>query len=127
FQKYWQGVIKESEKENLLPDLSQGFQEPKRIREDDDGSSIELWKKQSRILEQNKDKLVYRHVVNDEILVASAYASSWMSLSSADEPELQAIVESLLPLRHRVPELSLIMDGKKPKGIRSILLLGHLL
>jgi hypothetical protein len=39
-----------------------------------------------------------------------------MSLSSADEPVLQAIVESLLPLKYRVPELSLVIDGKKPKG-----------
>jgi hypothetical protein len=37
------------------------------------------------------------------------------SLSSADESMLQAIVESLLPLRYRIPELTLIMDGKKIK------------
>ncbi|GES81632.1 hypothetical protein GLOIN_2v1771827 [Rhizophagus clarus] len=39
-----------------------------------------------------------------------------MSLFSADEAVLQAIVESLLPLKYRIPELSLIMDGKKQKG-----------
>ncbi|GES87573.1 hypothetical protein GLOIN_2v1771827 [Rhizophagus clarus] len=39
-----------------------------------------------------------------------------MSLFSADEPVLQAIVESLLPLKYHIPELSLIMDGQKQKG-----------
>jgi hypothetical protein len=39
-----------------------------------------------------------------------------MSLFSADEPVLQAIVESLLPLKYRIPELSLVMDGTKLKG-----------
>src|SRR6266498_4346626 len=92
---------------------------------------LELWKKQSQILEQNKNKLVYRQVVNDALLVASAYENlvkgnimpfikilktflltrSQMSLSSADEAVLQAIVE---PLKYRVPELSLVMNGKMP-------------
>ncbi|CAB4380792.1 unnamed protein product [Rhizophagus irregularis] len=81
--------------------------------------------------EQNKDKSVYRQVVNDALLIASAYENlvagnvipfieilktflstrSKMSLFSADEPVLQAIVESLLPLKYRIPELSLVMDG----------------
>src|SRR5688572_26813237 len=39
-----------------------------------------------------------------------------MSLFSADEAVLQAIVESLLPLKYRIPELSLVMDGTKLKG-----------
>ncbi|RGB43452.1 hypothetical protein C1646_661479 [Rhizophagus diaphanus] len=39
-----------------------------------------------------------------------------MSLSSADEAVLQAIVESLLPLKYCIPELSLVMDGTKLKG-----------
>ncbi|POG69462.1 hypothetical protein GLOIN_2v1480021 [Rhizophagus irregularis DAOM 181602=DAOM 197198] len=39
-----------------------------------------------------------------------------MSLSSANESMLQAIVEILLPLKYHIPELSLVMDGKKPKG-----------
>ncbi|CAB5211707.1 hypothetical protein RhiirA5_418731 [Rhizophagus irregularis] len=34
-----------------------------------------------------------------------------MSLSSANESMLQAIVENLLPLKYRIPELSLVMDG----------------
>src|SRR6266487_4039494 len=99
--------------------------------------SLEPWKKQCQIIEQNKNKLVYRQVVNDALLVASAYENlvagniipfvkilktflstrSQMSLSSADEPVLQAIVESLLPLKYRIPELSLVMNGKKPKGL----------
>ncbi|CAB4480611.1 unnamed protein product [Rhizophagus irregularis] len=107
----------------------------KRVRDTDTNSS-ELVTKQIRILEQNKDKLVYRQVVNDAFLIASAYENlvagnllpfieiiktflstrSQMSLSSADEPVLQAIVESLLPLKYHIPELSLVMDGTKPKG-----------
>ncbi|PKY57159.1 hypothetical protein RhiirA4_478027 [Rhizophagus irregularis] len=39
-----------------------------------------------------------------------------MSLSSANEPVLQAIVENLLPSNYCIPELSLVMNGKKPKG-----------
>ncbi|CAB4492895.1 unnamed protein product [Rhizophagus irregularis] len=92
--------------------------------------------KQIRILEQNKDKLVYRQVVNDALLIASAYENlvannilpfiellktflstrSQISLSSANEPVLQAIVENLLLLKYRIPELSLVMDSTKLKG-----------
>src|SRR6266536_5435113 len=98
---------------------------------------LELWKKQCQTIEQNKNKLVYRQVINDSLLVASAYENlvagniipfikilktflstrSQMSLSSADEPVLQAIVESLLPLKYRIPEFSLVINGKKPKGL----------
>src|SRR5438034_9173135 len=98
---------------------------------------LELWKKQCQTIEQNKNNLVYRQVINDALLVASAYEKliignimpfikilktflltrSRMSLSSADEAVLQAIVESLLPLKYCVPELSLVMNGKKPKGL----------
>ncbi|CAB4375742.1 unnamed protein product [Rhizophagus irregularis] len=53
--------------------------------------------KQIRILEQNKDK-------------------SQISLSSANEPVLQAIVENLLPLKYCIPELLLVMDRTKLKG-----------
>ncbi|PKY40542.1 hypothetical protein RhiirA4_453936, partial [Rhizophagus irregularis] len=102
----------------------------KRTRNNDTDSSSELITKQIRILEQNKDKLVYRQVVNDALLIASAYENlitnnilpfiellktflltrSQISLSSANEPVLQAIVENLLPLKYRIPELSLVMD-----------------
>ncbi|GBB91482.1 hypothetical protein RclHR1_01880013 [Rhizophagus clarus] len=125
-QMYWTGVINECGKENILTTIS--------IQ--DSNPSIELWTKQMEVLEKNKDKLLYRHVVNNALLVASAYenlvegniipfikslktfllARSQMSLYSADEPVLQAIVESLLPLIYRIPELSLVMDGKKEKG-----------
>jgi hypothetical protein len=79
---------------------------------------------------------MYREVINDALLVAQAYESlvasdimpfikilktflltrSRKSLSLADESMLQAIVESLLPLRYRIPELALVMDGEKSKG-----------
>ncbi|CAB4403675.1 unnamed protein product [Rhizophagus irregularis] len=108
----------------------------KRTRNNDTDSSSELITKQIRILEQNKDKLVYRQVVNDALLIASAYENliannilpfiellkiflltrSQISLSSANEPVLQAIVENLLPLKYRISELSLVMDGTKLKG-----------
>ncbi|CAB4480022.1 unnamed protein product [Rhizophagus irregularis] len=109
----------------------------KRVRDISDANlSSEPVTKQIRILEQNKDKLVYNQVVNNAFLIASAYESlvagnllpfieilktflsarSKMSLSSANEPVLQAIVESLLPLEYSIPELSLVMDGTKLKG-----------
>ncbi|CAB4382010.1 unnamed protein product [Rhizophagus irregularis] len=107
----------------------------KRARDNNSDSSGFITK-QIQILEQNKDKLVYRQVVNDATLIVSAYENlvsgniipfieilktflstrSQMSLFSADEPVLQAIVESLLPLKYCIPELSLVMDGTKPKG-----------
>jgi hypothetical protein len=79
---------------------------------------------------------VYREVINDALLVVQAYESlvigdimpfikilktflltrSRKSLSLADESMLQAIVENLLPLRYRIPELALVMDGEKSKG-----------
>ncbi|CAB4484464.1 uncharacterized protein OCT59_017750 [Rhizophagus irregularis] len=109
----------------------------KRARDTNDAdSSSEIVTKQIRILEQNKDKLVYRQVINDACLIASAYENlvagniipfieilktflstrSKMSLFSTDESVLQAIVESLLPLKYRIPELLLVMDGTKLKG-----------
>ncbi|GBC33537.2 hypothetical protein GLOIN_2v1817937 [Rhizophagus irregularis DAOM 181602=DAOM 197198] len=51
-----------------------------------------------------------------EILKTFLLTRSKMSLSSANESMLQAIIESLLPLKYRIPELSLVMDGKKLKG-----------
>ncbi|CAB4492997.1 unnamed protein product [Rhizophagus irregularis] len=112
FNKIWTEKIdfQVKQKENL-----------KRTRNNDTDSSSE----------QNKDKLVYRQVVNDALLIASAYENlvannilpfiellktflltrSQISLSSANEPVLQAIVENLLPLKYRIPELSLVIDG----------------
>ncbi|GBC05235.1 hypothetical protein RclHR1_06110009 [Rhizophagus clarus] len=107
-----------------------------RDNDDDNDTNYNSFKKQIQFLEQNKDKLVYRQVINNGLLIASAYESlivgdiipfiknlktflltrSQMSLFSANEPVLQAIVESLLPLKYFIPELSLIMDGKKRKG-----------
>ncbi|EXX66297.1 uncharacterized protein OCT59_025649 [Rhizophagus irregularis] len=112
------------------------IRELKRIRDNDADDTDRSWKKQSQILEQNKDNLIYRQVINDALLVASAYEDlvknniipfieilktflltrSKISLSSANESMLQAIVESLLPLKYRIPELSLVMDGTKSKG-----------
>ena len=39
-----------------------------------------------------------------------------MSLLSANEYVLQGIVEGLLPLQYRIPELSLVMNSQKQKG-----------
>ncbi|CAB4477203.1 unnamed protein product [Rhizophagus irregularis] len=113
--------------------------ELKRVKDNDTGDTDDTdrsWKKQCQILEQNKNNLIYRQVINDALLIASAYESlvigniipfieilktflltrSRMSLSLANESMLQAIIESLLPLKYRIPELSLVMDGKKLKG-----------
>ncbi|UZO03653.1 uncharacterized protein OCT59_024057 [Rhizophagus irregularis] len=79
--------------------------ELKRVRENDTEDTDRTWKKQIQILEQNKDNLMYRQVVNDALLITSAY-----------EDLVIAIVESLLPLKYRIPELSLVMNGKKLKG-----------
>ncbi|RGB36916.1 hypothetical protein C1646_666574 [Rhizophagus diaphanus] len=112
------------------------IRELKRVRDNDTEDTDRSWKKQTQILEQNKNNLMYRQVVNDALLIASAYENlvigniipfieilktflltrSKMSLSLANESMLQAIVESLLPLKYRIPELSLVMDGKKSKG-----------
>ncbi|CAB5308690.1 unnamed protein product [Rhizophagus irregularis] len=88
------------------------IRELKRIRDNDADDTDRSWKKQSQILEQNKDNLIYRQVINDALLVASAYED----LVKANESMLQAIVESLIPLKYRIPELSLVMDGTKSKG-----------
>ncbi|GBB91294.1 hypothetical protein RclHR1_01850004 [Rhizophagus clarus] len=138
--KVLESVFNKKWNENLI---FQGKQtrKLKRVRDSNDVDTDSLYtdnsfKKQIQILEQNKDKLVYRQFINDGLLAASAYENlvtgniipfikilktflltrSQISLSSADEPVLQAIVESLLPLKYRIPELSLIMDGKKQKG-----------
>ncbi|CAB4375739.1 unnamed protein product [Rhizophagus irregularis] len=88
FNKIWTEKIdfQVKQKENL-----------KRTQNNNTDSSSELVTKQIRILEQNKDK-------------------SQISLSSANEPVLQAIVENLLPLKYCIPELLLVMDSTKLKG-----------
>ncbi|CAB4375206.1 unnamed protein product [Rhizophagus irregularis] len=120
FNKIWTEKIgiQVKQKENLK----------KRTRDNDTDLSFELVTKQIQILEQNRDKLVYRQVVNDAFLIVSAYENlvvdniipfiellktflltrSQISLSSADESVLQAIVENLLPLKYCIPELSLV-------------------
>ncbi|GES81853.1 hypothetical protein GLOIN_2v1781474 [Rhizophagus clarus] len=113
--------------------------ELKRVRDNDadtDNSFTKFQKKQNQILEEYENN-VNHHIINDTLpIIASAYENlvidnimpfieilktflstrSRMSLSSANESMLQAIVESLLPLKYHIPELSLVMDGKKPKG-----------
>ncbi|GET00436.1 bromodomain-containing protein [Rhizophagus clarus] len=101
-------------------------------------------KRQNQILEENKNNVVYNQVVNDAIPVASAYENlvigdiipfieilkaflstrSRMSLLSADESMLQAIVESLLPLKYRIPELSLAGDTYISLELKYISLVG---
>jgi hypothetical protein len=107
--------------------------------------------KQIQILDQNKNKLIYKQVINNAVQITSAYEdlvkgnislfikllksflltrSSQMSLSTADEPVLQAIVESFLPPKCYISELSLVMNGKLPKksgryGFSDIFILGN--
>ena len=97
---------------------------------------LESRKKQKQNLEQQKKDLIYQQVVDNALLNAKAYielaagnispfikilktfllSRSRMSLLSANEYVLQGIVEALLPLQYRVPELSLVMDSQKQKG-----------
>ncbi|RIA92959.1 hypothetical protein C1645_820030 [Glomus cerebriforme] len=97
---------------------------------------------------QKRDKAVFRKVIDDSFHVASAHENliarnvmpftiiiktflltrSRMLLSSANEPVLQAIVKSLLPLRYRVSELSLLkyvslvglMGNQKNTGVNEL-------
>ncbi|RGB35804.1 hypothetical protein C1646_758906 [Rhizophagus diaphanus] len=116
-QAFWKNSFKEYKKENL---------DPAAISHSENAINVHLL-----------DNLVYRQVDDDAILIASAYKNliadnimpfikilktsllnrSQMSLSSANEPVLQAIVEKLLPSNYcMIPELSLVINGKKPKG-----------
>ncbi|GBB96328.1 hypothetical protein RclHR1_27290001 [Rhizophagus clarus] len=114
--------------------------ELKRTRDNDtntnNSSTSKTQKKQNQILEENKNNEIYKQNINNTFPVTSAYENLvigniipfieiiktflstrlQMSLSSADESMLQVTVESLLPLKYRIPELLLVMDGKKPKG-----------
>ncbi|GBC07125.1 hypothetical protein RclHR1_07280002 [Rhizophagus clarus] len=101
----------------------------KRARDDDvDLSTGKSYGKQIRILEQNKDDLVFNDVINNALYATLAYKNlvniipfinilktsllsrSQMSLSSMNEPVLQAIVEGFLSRKYQIPELSLVMD-----------------
>ncbi|GBC06106.1 hypothetical protein RclHR1_06620004 [Rhizophagus clarus] len=110
--------------------------ELKRVQDNNVDLFTDHIAKQFQILEQNKDDLVFRNVVSDAFCATLAYKNlvtgniipfiknlkislisrSQMSLFSADEAVLQAIVEGLLPRKYRIPELFLVMDGKKQKG-----------
>ncbi|GES79108.1 hypothetical protein GLOIN_2v1843805 [Rhizophagus clarus] len=158
WQIFWQRVIKEYKKENLVPATTESLcttttgsscpkktitesakqkEKLKRIRDNDtDDLSSEHWKKQCIIIKQNKDNLMYRKAIDNILQVISAHESliagnvipfievlktrllarSQMSLSSANEPVLQAIIENILQLNCYIPELSLVIDGKKSKG-----------
>ncbi|GES94953.1 hypothetical protein GLOIN_2v1771827 [Rhizophagus clarus] len=77
---------------------------------------------------QNKDDLVFNDVINNALYATLAYKNlvniipfinilktsllsrSQMSLSSMNEPVLQAIVEGFLSRKYQIPELSLVMD-----------------
>ncbi|GES92207.1 hypothetical protein GLOIN_2v1781474 [Rhizophagus clarus] len=66
--------------------------------------------------------LAYKNLVAGNIILfiknlkTSLLSRSQMSLFSMNEHVLQAIIEGLLPQKYRIPELSLVMNGKKQKG-----------
>ncbi|GBB83416.1 hypothetical protein RclHR1_10140001 [Rhizophagus clarus] len=124
-----------------LPENSQLHAKQKaklsRVRNNDNDtndSSVELRKKKQKQDESKSD--YYMQIADDVFLSAVAYEDlikgnissfiklleirlstrSQRSLSSANEPVLQAIVEFLLPSKHHVPELCLIMNNTKKKG-----------
>ncbi|GBC00135.1 hypothetical protein RclHR1_37550001 [Rhizophagus clarus] len=113
----------------------------KVIRDDDvDLSTTNHMAKQFQILEQNKDDLVFRNVVNEAFCATLAYKNlvtgniipfiknlktsllsrSQMSLFSADEPVLQAIVESLISRKYCIPELTLVQKGSGRFGYADV-------
>ncbi|GES77266.1 hypothetical protein GLOIN_2v1774865 [Rhizophagus clarus] len=66
--------------------------------------------------------VVYEDLIEGDIISLVKFLKirlstrSRMSLSSANEPVLQAIVELILPSQYHVPELCLIMNNIKKKG-----------
>ncbi|GET02190.1 hypothetical protein GLOIN_2v1781474 [Rhizophagus clarus] len=128
--------IESSAKVLIEKNINQQKVELKRVQDDDVSLFTDHMAKQFQILKQNKDDLVFRNVVSDAFCATLAYKNlvtgnilpfiknlktsllsrSKMSLFSADEAVLQAIVEGLLPRKYCIPELFLVMDGKKQKG-----------
>jgi hypothetical protein len=63
------------------------------------------------------DDLISGNIITfTKLLKRTLLTRSQISLSSANEPVFQAIVEFLLPSKYRVPELCLIMNSSKKKG-----------
>ncbi|GBB88186.1 hypothetical protein RclHR1_14710003 [Rhizophagus clarus] len=116
----------------VLSETSQSQIKQKEKRNND--TSTELKNKKQKQNEDNSN--YYMQKIDDFFLFSVAYKDliegnvtsfvkllkkrlstrSRMSLSSANEPVLQAIVELLFPLKHHVPELCLIMNNTKKKG-----------
>ncbi|GES74791.1 hypothetical protein GLOIN_2v1782313 [Rhizophagus clarus] len=145
-QTYWQKIFKKYGKENSIPATATTITTSEITDEQKDQEILLMimqlhlvkhWKKQYQIFEQNKDNIVYKQAIDNALLVSSAHenliiagdiipfikvlkirllARSQMSLSSANESVLQAIIENILPLNCYIPELSLVINGKKPKG-----------
>ncbi|CAB4385475.1 unnamed protein product [Rhizophagus irregularis] len=59
--------------ESEIYSLDRQTRELKRVRDDNTEDTDRSWKKQIQTLEQNKNNLTYRQVVNDALLIASAY------------------------------------------------------
>ncbi|CAB4393287.1 unnamed protein product [Rhizophagus irregularis] len=142
-------IIRTYKKESLAPNVTSQLNKTSNIKsseisQPEHTEKITLQVKQKGKLKRVRDDNIdtegssnaYVQVVDNALLVASAYESliinniipfikilktslltrSRMSLSSANEPVLQAIVENLLPLKYCIPELSLVINGKKQKG-----------
>ncbi|GBB91428.1 hypothetical protein RclHR1_18710003 [Rhizophagus clarus] len=92
WQIFWQRVIKEYKKENLVPATTESLcttttgsscpkktiakqkEKLKRIRDNDtDDLSSEHWKKQCIIIKQNRDNLMYRKAIDNILQVISAH------------------------------------------------------
>ncbi|CAB5382388.1 unnamed protein product [Rhizophagus irregularis] len=59
--------------EKLILQGNKQTRELKRVRDNDTEDTDRSWKKQIQILEQNKNNLMYRQVVDNALLIASAY------------------------------------------------------
>ncbi|CAI2198985.1 15900_t:CDS:2, partial [Funneliformis geosporum] len=127
-QKYWQGVIKEREKENLVPAVASPNLELINfccdvLRELENNSCAHIFYKYV-------EKEVFRRAKDDADTESSVIKTflrtrSRMSLSSTNDPVLQAIFESLLPSRYRILEL-FVGNGRRSQLKRRKTLIIHI-
>ncbi|GBC03022.1 hypothetical protein RclHR1_04940002 [Rhizophagus clarus] len=128
YEKKWQIFWQEQKKENLVPAITESTEsnivipaatessrpenesakqkEKKRTRDTNDTYTDDL-------SSTAHESLIAGNIIPFiKVLKTRLLARSQMSLSSANESVLQAIIENILPLNCYIPELSLVIDGK---------------
>ncbi|POG80557.1 hypothetical protein GLOIN_2v1764418 [Rhizophagus irregularis DAOM 181602=DAOM 197198] len=98
-------------------------EELKRARDDADVENLSTgqYEKIQTVLIIDEIQLIYKNGKQNQADVSKKYAGSaadfWDTIKlSQMSSVLQAIVKNLLPTNYCIPELSLVMNGKKPKG-----------